>query len=142
MLYDNKQRTITLALSSLFLIGITTFSYIYFVKYQPKILRKIEEVKGIKKVSSIELLYPNNVEKISFSQTTERTQVSYRISKPQEYIQTFYKNLFADMGWVEESISKSETSLIYKFKTVGKAATVITQKETDSTFVSVEMAKR
>jgi hypothetical protein len=142
MLENTRRKTALLALSFLALVAMTTASYVYFVKYQPKVLRKIEEVKGIKKVSAIELLYPENVEKISFSQTTEGTQVSYRIFKPQEYIQTFYKNLLLDMGWEEESIIKSETSLIYKFKIKGKVATIITQKEPDATLVSVEIAKR
>jgi hypothetical protein len=104
--------------------------------------RSFEEVKGIKKVSAIELLYPDSVEKISFSQTMEATQVSYRIAKPQGYIQTFYKNLFSDMGWEEESIIQSDASMIYKFKTVGKLATINAQKEPDATLVSVEITKR
>jgi hypothetical protein len=142
MLENTQRKTVFLVLSSLALIALTTVSYVYFVRYQPKILRKIGEVKGIKKVSAIELLYPENVEKISFSQTTEGTQVSYRIAKSQKYIQTFYKNLLLDMGWEEESIKQSETSLIYKFKTEGKVATIITQKEPDTILVSVEIAKR
>jgi len=142
MLENTQRKTVFLVLSSLALIALTTVSYVYFVRYQPKILRKIGEVKGIKKVSAIELLYPENVEEISFSQTTEGTQVSYRIAKSQKYIQTFYKNLLLDMGWEEESIKQSETSLIYKFKIEGKAATIITQKEPDTILVSVEIAKR
>jgi len=142
MLYGNNKKNTSLVLSSLLLIALTSFSYIYFTKYQPKVLRKIEEVKGIRKVNDIELLYPDNAEKISFSQTSQRTQVSYRISKPQEYIQAFYKNLFLDMGLNEESIRKTDTSMIYKFKTEGKAVTVITQKEDGTTLVSVEIAKR
>ena len=142
MLYSNNKKTTPLVLSSILLIALTSFSYIYFTQYQPKVLRKIEEVKGIKKVSAIELLYPDNAEKISYNQTSERTQVVYRVSKSQEYIQTFYKNLFLDMGLNEESIRKTDISMVYKFKTEGKVVTVITQEEDGSTLVSVEIAKR
>jgi hypothetical protein len=142
MIISNNKKTLTLTLSSILLISLTSFSYIYFTGYQPKVLRKLEEVKGIRKVNAIELLYPDNAEKISFNQTADITQVSYRTLKSQEYIKTFYKNLFTDMGLKEESIKKTDTSLIYKFKGEGKAVTVITQKETDSTLVSVEIAKR
>ncbi len=140
---ENTQRKPTLLiLTTLALVAVTTVSYVYFVEYQPKVLRKIEEVKGIKKVDAIELLYPDGVEKISFSQTLETTQISYRIARPQEYIQTFYKNIFLDMGWKEDSIQQSETSLVYKFETAGKGATVIAQKEPDAILVSVEIIKR
>jgi hypothetical protein len=141
MLENIQRKSTFLVLGTLVLIALTTTSYIYFVRYQPKVLRKIEEVKGIKKVSALELLYPESVEKISFSQTTEATQVSYRIAKSQEYIKTFYKNLFLDMGWEEDSIKQTEASMIYKFKTKGKEATINTQKEPDATLVSVEINK-
>jgi hypothetical protein len=142
MLENTLRKPVFLVLSILILVAVTAVSYIYFVRYQPKVLRRIEEVKGIKKVNAIELLYPDNVEKISFSQTTEATQVSYRTIKSKEYLQNFYRNIFLDMGWEEESIKQSVVSLIYKFKTEGKAATIITQKEPDATLVSVEINKR
>lgn len=143
MMYEvSNKKTLLFVLGSIALVVLTSLSYFYFAKYQPKILRKIEEVKGIKKVNSLELLYPENAERISFSQTVDGSHASYRTDRTQQYVKAFYKNLFLDMGWEEESIKETQDSLIYKFKTDGKAATIITQKETDTILVSVEMIKR
>ena len=137
---DKTPIRLTALLTMLF--ALTTFAYVYFTNYQPKILKKIEEVKGIKSSSSIELLYPENAEIISFSQTTNGSQTSYKISKPETYMQMFYKNLFLSMGWEEESIRKFEGSLIYKFKMTGKRATIIMQENEGITLVSLEVSKK
>jgi hypothetical protein len=142
MLKTIDKTSLKLSLLLVALFALTTTSYLYFSMYQPKILRKVEEVKGIKKVSSIELLYPENAEVISLSQTMSGSQASYKTLKSQEYMQTFYRNLFLDMGWEEESVRKFDDSLIYKFKTVGKVSTIIMQADGNSTLVSLEISKR
>lgn len=119
-----------------------TLSYINFTKYQPKVLKKIEEVKGIKIVNDIELLYPENVEKISSSQTEFGTHATYKISKTQDQMRFFYKNLLTDLGWEEDSIKIIEDSMVYKFKKEGKLATIITQTAENTTLVSLEISKR
>lgn len=144
MLKTMDRTLLKLSLLLVALFAVTTASYLYFTGYQPKILRKVEEVKGIKKVNSVELLYPDGAEVISVSQTMDSSQASYKTLKTQDYMQAFYKNLFSDMGWEEESILNQNGSLIYKFKTTGKAATIIMQKiaEDGSTLVSLEIYKR
>ena len=126
----------------LFLLTISTVSYVYFVKYQPKILKKIEEVKGIAKTSDTELFYPANAERMGFNRTGESTQIVYKTTKTQDEIQSFYKILLADLNWEVESISKNQDSLIYKFKKDSKLVTIMSQKEQDHLIVSVEIGKR
>ena len=135
----SRKVSITLVITFASLLIAVALSYANFTKYQPKILKKIEEVKGLKAVSNIELLYPDNVEKVSSSQTEFTSQTTYKTTRTQDQLRFFYKNLLTDLGWQEESIKLSANTMTYKFKKQNGLATINTQTLDGSTLVSLEM---
>jgi hypothetical protein len=138
-----KARTLVVKNLPLFLFAIVAIvSYLFFLKYQPKVLRKIEEVKGTRTIDALESFYPGKVDKLAANKTTEGTQIIYNTTKSQEQLIQYYKYLFADFGWEVESLGLTETSFIYKFKKDSKLVTIIAQKGTDYSTVSLEIGKR
>jgi len=130
---NNKKKNIVLFTAFFILLSISIISYINFSGYQPKILKKIEDVKGAKSISDINLLYPDKAETISSDEIGNIYQTSYRIEKPRSSIESFYKNIFTDLDWEIESISEENNSSVYKYKSKDKIAKIISKEEATNT---------
>jgi hypothetical protein len=100
------------------LLALFSLSYFNFQKYQPKILKKIEEVKGLSSINTDDIPYPADAVKIGFYQTPKSKQTTFSTSKTISEVLEFYKNIYIDKTWK-----------IINEKTVDKTSTVSYQKE-------------
>lgn len=141
VLLQDKRKLIVI---SLFLITLFAFAYMSFEKYQPKILRKIEEVKGIRKTTESDLPLPGGSTKVGFNRTSESTQTTFQTEKNVEEVLKFYKNVFKEREWVLESETTTQNSSICKFKKSDKLITIISSRQEDASYtvVSIEETKR
>jgi len=138
----NKPKNILMYAFIVGLVVISVISYLNFTNYQPKILKKVGEVKGIKKTSEKDIVYPTDAEKISSTQTNVSSQATFKTSKSQNEVESFYKFIFSDLGWDIESVTSTQDSLILKYKKPGSLATIIAQKDLEKTLVSIEISPR
>ncbi|NMB91354.1 hypothetical protein GYA37_00735 [candidate division WWE3 bacterium] len=133
----NSKRTTLILIPLLILFSL---SYINFQKYQPKILRKIEEVKGISSINTDDVPYPSDAVKIGFYQTPKSKQTTFRTYKTQEEIQEFYRNIYSGKAWkiVNEKILENTSTVTYQ-KEKEVITIVITPEGNDKgTIVSIE----
>jgi len=133
-----------LFLSSFLILGMFSFAYFNFAKYQPKSLRKVEEVKGLSSINTDDTPYPDDAVKIGFNQTPNSKQTVFRTQKTQDEVQEFYKNIFSGKEWKlisEKQVDGTLTSSYRKEKEV--VTIVVTQQESgEYTTVSIETLKK
>jgi len=89
--------------------------YINFQNYRPKILTRIQEIKGYK-TYNIGLPYPQNSEKIAYTETSESKQITFRTTRSLKDVHDFYKNVLFNNGWEIESETDEDTHLVKKYK--------------------------
>ena len=130
-----------LALISVFIIGIFSFTYISFLKYQPKILKKVEEVKGLSTINTDDIPYPTDAIKIGFNQTPNSKQTTFQTSKTREEVQAFYKNIFSGKRWKLLTERIVDHTLTFTYQKDQETVTVVatSQEENTYTVVSVEV---
>ncbi len=132
-------------LTYLFLAGLIVLSvssYLVFTHYEPKNLKKVAEVKGLAKTAENSIIYPQDAEKISSSETHVSAQATFRTSKAPKDIQSFYKFVFNNQGWQIQSVTNNQSSLVSKYSMSHQLATVISQKDGDKTLVSIEIGPK
>lgn len=137
-----KYKNYTIAIS--ILIALSVGSYAYFLKYEPKILDKLKEVKGASTSQVFAVPYPKAAEKIGFNQTSNLQQTTFQTSKNPQEVTAFYKGVFKDKGWELDSETADNTKeIIVKFKKENERTTVISTNTDDSDFtiVSIEIVK-
>lgn len=125
-------------------ITLGTLFYLNFQNYQPKILKQIEEVKGLKTSREVEIPQPQGSEQIAVNQTSETKQVTFRTTKTPMEVQDFYKNIFRDKtGWKVEIEAQRNSFLITKYKNGDQLVTVLSSKEDgeETTIASVEIGR-
>ena len=125
-------------------IVLGTLFYLNFQNYQPKILKQIEEVKGLKTSREVEIPQPQGSEQIAVNQTSETKQVTFRTTKTPMEVQDFYKNIFRDKtGWKVEIEAQRNSFLITKYKNGDQLVTVLSSKEDgeETTIASVEIGR-
>jgi len=139
-MYLMSQSKVKLALISSFLILASVASYIYFVKYQPKALKKLSEVRGLSTIKTDAIPYPTDAQKLGFNQTPTSRQTTFQTSKTLDEVQQFYKNIFTTKGWelTLEKLSEQTSKHIYQKKN-SKATIVATIQEDQATVVSIEV---
>lgn len=123
---------------SLVLLPVFIGSYIYFLKYQPKALKKIEEIKGVSTIATDEFPYPVDAKKIGFTQTPNSSQTIFQTSKTPLDVLKFYKNIFEAKNWIPsgEGVLDHTTSITYQNK--GEKVTIVaTSEENSLTVVSI-----
>ncbi|MBN1162186.1 hypothetical protein JXA34_00400 [Patescibacteria group bacterium] len=106
---------------------VTLFSYKNFLNYKPKILKRIEEVKGIKDDNQFHLPYPRGSQKIGFSKTSEGEQVTFQTNLNLAKLREFYNSVFYEKGWQVETETVEDTFMIMEFKS---KYTLVTIKST------------
>ncbi|MBU1132924.1 hypothetical protein KKG08_01485 [Patescibacteria group bacterium] len=129
---DFKKALIALVL----VFGISATSYFIFTKYSPKILRKLEEVKGIKTISSDNLPYPTDSKKIGFFETPQSRQVTLQTRKTLEEISQFYRNIYENKNYKLISERDSPSFLELKFKKNDEVVTIVGSLEEDADYTT------
>jgi hypothetical protein len=134
----------------LLLIGIpllslvTLFSYTNFRNYKPKILKQIEEVKGIKDENQLFLPYPRGSQKIGFNKTSEGEQVTFQTNLNLTQLREFYNSVFYEKGWEVETETVEDTFMITEFKSKYSLVTIkaTLQPELDISIVTIKTSNR
>jgi hypothetical protein len=131
---------VKLTLVSFLLVFASATSYIYFIKYQPKALKKISEVRGVSTINTDEIPYPTDAQKLGFYQTPTSKQTTFQTAKTLIEIQQFYNNIFTTKGWelTLENISDSTSKHVYQ-KRNSKATVVATTQQDQTTVVGIEV---
>lgn len=129
-----------LTLVSFLLVLASATSYIYFIKYQPKALKKLSEVRGMSTISTDEIPYPTDAQKLGFYQTPTSKQTTFQTAKTLEQVQQFYSNIFTTKGWelTLENLTDNTTKHVYQ-KRNSKATIVATTQQDQTTVVSIEV---
>lgn len=117
--------------------------YLNFQNYQPKILRQLQEVKGMSTQREY-IPYPRDSVKIGSSKSNESNQLTFETKKTPKELQEFYKNIYLDKGWKIESEGINENFYVLEFKKDSSLITILSskEKEDDYTVASVEITKR
>lgn len=122
------------------LIFLATVFYIRFQNYQPKILKRLTEVRGISIQRDI-LPYPMDSTKVSETKTLHGEQITLRTTASNEKINNFYKNILLEDNWKIEAEDLNDNFSIVKFKKDEKTVTVISSLalENGNTVFSLEI---
>jgi len=125
------------------LVGTSSTSYVIFSKYTPKILRKLEEVKGVTTVSADTLPYPPDSKKIGFFETSKVKQTTLQTKKDLGEIDQFYRNIYLSKRYYIVSEKNTDTLLELKFKKGGEKTVILAtrQEDSDYTTFSIEVSK-
>lgn len=117
------------------------FSYILFQTYEPKVLKQLQEVRGIKSDASSFLPYPQDAREIGMSKTKNGRQITLETTKSPQEVQTFYKNVLIAKGWKVESRGVSGTfeSTIYKKKNEKIVISTSKQGNSEYSFLSIDI---
>ena len=129
-----------LVLVSFFLVLASISSYVYFTRYLPKALKKLSEVRGASTISTDEIPYPTDAQKLGFNQTPTSKQTTFQTSKTLDEIKQFYNNIFTTKSWdlTLDKSSDNTIKLIYQ-KRNSKATIVATAQKDKTTVVSIEV---
>ena len=126
------------------LIALSLSSYVYFVRYSPKVLQRLEEVKGTSSGDITSVPLPADAENVSNSTTFKWKQITFTTQKTPPEVQQFYRTIFEDRGWKLLSQTSTAESDVAKYKTQKNYAKVIssTQSGSKGTVASIEFQTR
>ncbi len=133
-----SKNNLKLFLSLFLILGIFSFSYFKFAKYQPKSLRKIEEVKGLSNINTDDTPYPSDAIKIGFIQTPKSKQTTFTTGKSFSEVQDFYRNIFSGKEWRLISEKQDSETLSFSYKKEGEIVNILITAEDGLTTVSIE----
>lgn len=123
------------------MFGIFTLSYFYFLKYEPKIIQRIEDVKGATSSIQNAIPYPPDSTKVSESRTSNNIrQITFEATRNTQEVQGFYKAVYTNKGWnlSSKSITNGAISTRYKKDKTYILITTTQLAETGKTLVNVE----
>lgn len=133
-----------ITLLSTLLLSIFLVSYISFQKYQPKALKKIEEVKGISTINTDDIPYPTDAVKLGFTQTPESKLTTFQTAKTQTEVIEFYKNIYQSKDWKMTTDKTTDHTRTLSYQNENDLVTIVSTPEEDTnyTIVSVETSIR
>ena len=133
-----NNRKVTLI--STVLIGIFLVSYVSFQKYQPKVLKKIAEVKGVSTINTDDIPYPTDAVKLGFTQTPESKLTTFQTAKTQTEVIEFYKNIYQSKDWKMTTDKTTDHTRTLTYQNENDSVTIVSTPEEDTnyTIVSVE----
>jgi hypothetical protein len=136
---SSKFTVITLLLLLVASVG----SYFFFQTYRPKVIRQVEDVKGLQTISDSGISFPEGAEKVSTSTTSGTKQSTFYSQKSKEEIQAYYKNIFLSNKWAVESQGTYSDYMITRYQKEDKQTSVLTFDVSDGykSFVSIETSK-
>jgi hypothetical protein len=134
----SKKTLVTFAFSIL-IVALFAFSYSYFSKYSPKILKKVNEVKGLSSIHTDDVPYPKDAVKIGTNQTPTSKQTTFRTGQDIQEVADFYKKTYSEKRWksVNEKIEDGTATLSFR-KEAETINIVITTEDENTTIVSIE----
>lgn len=137
-----NNRKVTLI--STVLIGIFLVSYVSFQKYQPKVLKKIAEVKGVSTINTDDIPYPTDAVKLGFTQTPESKLTTFKTEKTQTEVIEFYKNIYQSKDWKMTADKTTNHTRTLSYQNENDLVTIVSTPEEDTnyTIVSVETSIR
>ena len=129
-------------ISLLLLMGIFSLTYFYFSKYQPKALKKIPEVKGLRNINTDDFPYPSDAVKIGTNKTLNTTQTTFTTKESLDDTVEFYKKFYTQKNWnnVNEKSAEDTTTISFR-KDSETVNIVLTTEKNDGTVVSLESVK-
>ena len=129
-------------ISLLLLIGMFSLTYLYFSKYQPKALKKIPEVKGLRNINTDDFPYPSDAVKIGTNKTLNTTQTTFTTKGSLNDTVEFYKKFYTQKNWnnVNEKSAEGTTTISFR-KDSETVNIVLTTEKNDGTVVSLESVK-
>jgi hypothetical protein len=134
----SKKILTTLAFSIL-TVTLLVFSYSYFSKYSPKVLKKVNEVKGLSSIYTDDIPYPRDAVKIGTNQTPNSRQTTFRTKNNLEEVTNFYKKSYAEKRWVSVSEEAEDETTVLSFRKEKETIKiVVTTESEDQTIVSIE----
>lgn len=135
-----SKKTIALISLSVILFGFFFVSYFSFSKYQPKVLKKVHEVKGMSSIITDDVPYPSDAVKIGTSQTPTSKQTTFKTEKSQIEVKDFYKNIYAGKEWklISEKTIDGTIMLTFKKDVVTVKIVITAQDDMGYTVVSIE----
>lgn len=129
-----------LVILSFFLLFASLASYIFFLKYQPKALKTLSEVRGVSTMQSDNIPYPVDAVKLGFNQTPDSKQTTFQTAKTLDEVKQFYKNIFTSKDWVLTTDSSTDQTMKQTYqKKNDKASIVGTVQDKNITIVSIEI---
>src|SRR5690349_5630228 len=136
---NNKRVYISVLLITSIFLG----SYISFTTYRPKVLKQVEDVKGLKVESNSEIPYPEGSEKISTSVSSGTEQITFKTTKSKQEVQDYYKNIFSGKKWELDSQGVYKDFIVSRYKHENKMVNVMTYDTQDpaKTLVSIETSE-
>ncbi len=129
-------------ISLLLLMGMFSLTYFYFSKYQPKALKKIPEVKGLRNINTDDFPYPSDAVKIGTNKTLNTTQTTFTTKESLDDTVEFYKKFYTQKNWnnVNEKSTEETTTISFR-KDSETVNIVLTTEKNDGTVVSLESVK-
>jgi len=127
---------------SVLLILLFSFSYTVFSNYQPKVLKKVTEVKGLSNINTDDFPYPQDAVKIGANQTSISKQTTFSTRETLSNVVDFYKNTYLKDEWKIINSSAADNTETVSFKKSDQIINVMATKENESTtIVSIEMTE-
>ena len=127
---------------SVLLILLFSFSYTVFSNYQPKVLKKVTEVKGLSNINTDDFPYPQDAVKIGANQTSISKQTTFSTRETLSNVVDFYKNTYLKDEWKIINSSAADNTETVSFKKSDQIINVMATKENESTtMVSIEMTE-
>jgi len=115
------------------------FAYVRFEDYKPKILKQIQEVKGISTQGTV-VPYPTGSIEISRAENAQTTHITLKVPTEYTNIKSFYSNILFEKGWEIESEETNEIFQTLKFKRKKEVTIIVStiEKEDGYTIVGIE----
>jgi hypothetical protein len=133
------KKVITTFALSIILVALFAFSYSYFSEYSPKVLKKVNEVKGLSSIYTDDVPYPKDAVKIGANQTPTSRQTTFRTSKSVQEVTDFYINSYSEKRWISVTEKIEDGTAILSFrKDEERVNIVITSEDESHTIVSIE----
>lgn len=118
-----------------------SLSYILFLRYEPKVVKSLQEVKGSEVALTADdsvIPFPADAQKLSSMRAGRWQQNTFETSKNPQQLQAFYKTVFWDKGWSLDSEGEKDGFLVYRYKKDRQVAHVISSTQDGKTLASIE----
>lgn len=121
----------------------SVFSYSLFLRYSPKSLVEVREIKGIKthKSKLIDLVHPISANKISTDTTSKASVITLIDTQKPFEIQSFYETVLNNKGWKQTKQQKENGFIAARYKKNDIDLMVLTTQQEQETLITIEISK-
>ncbi len=122
---------------------VLALTYANFSSYRPKILKRVQEVKGSHTQILRTLPYPENSQNISTNENSDSIQMTFETQRTPDALQQFYKTILLDDDWILISEYITQDSQIATYESENQKIDIKATTATDkSTIASIEIVGR